>query len=457
MQDALFLKADTIQNSVADTSRMDDRDLGNQSRLKFWEIDRFFKCPVPGMCLTNSEQKHLLKKASVSFKKKSLFEIHETLVASSDSENPLSRKVDNLLNRKFNHEAAYLFGLGEKEFKRHLRTCFKAGEFGGALWAAATRPDLSIKCRSEIFGLVHMAMHSHAKKSGKYKKKLACEQKKNSEMRREAGKEVRARRALRENNAKLMREREKLHAELTFAARKNARLENKIAGSTDRHLVDGFKQENDRLKADLNVLSGKVKENNKQTAFLKEQNKRLSAELDRQKESSARFKKETQVIIRDFFDLNRCDASCPAFDLCKKRILLVGGMTRMESLYRQLIERGGGIFEYHDGYMQRGVKRLENSLRRADVVLCPVNCNSHAACSLVKNLGKKHNKPVHMLAGSGLNAVFRSIWGNGTVAPQAVDGLSEEIGVGPIKLTAKVNGCLSKNGISGRTSLAVAS
>ena len=181
MQDVLFLKADTIQNGMTDTSRMDNRDLGNQSRLRFWEIDRFFKCPVPGMCLTNSEQKHLLKKASVSFKKKSLFEIHETLVASSDSENPLSRKVDNLLNRKFNHEAAFLFGLGEKEFKRHLRTCFKAGEFGGALWAAATRPDLSIECRREIFGLVHMAMHSHARKNGKYKKKLACEQEKNSE------------------------------------------------------------------------------------------------------------------------------------------------------------------------------------------------------------------------------------------------------------------------------------
>ncbi|MEA2085174.1 MAG: DUF2325 domain-containing protein [Thermodesulfobacteriota bacterium] len=457
MQDAFFLKANAIQNDVADSSQMDDQCLGNPPRLRFWEIDRFFKCPVPGMCLTNSEQKHLLKKAGFSLKKKSLFEIHETLVVSSDSENPLSRKVDNLLNRKFNHEAASLFGLGEKEFKRHLRTCFEAGEFGGSLWAAATRPDLSIECRREIFGVVHMAMHSHAGKSGKFKKKLACEQEKSSEMRREAGKEVRARRALRKDNAKLMHEREELRVELIFAEKENARLESEIAGSKDRLLFAGFKQENDRLKADLNALSGKVKKNDNQTAFLKEQNRRLSAELDRQKESSARFKKQTQGIIRDFFDLNRCDASCPAFDLCKKRILLVGGMTRMESLYRQLIEKGGGIFEYHDGYMQRGVKRLENSLRRADVVLCPVNCNSHAACSLVKNLGKKHNKPVRMLAGAGLSAVFRSIWGDGAVAPPAVDGLSEGIGVGPIKLTAKVNECLLKNGISGRTSLAVGS
>jgi len=90
-------------------------------------------------------------------------------------------------------------------------------------------------------------------------------------------------------------------------------------------------------------------------------------------------------------------------------VLIVGGITRMESLYRQFIEGSGGVFEYHDGYMKKGVKQLENRLRRADVVLCPVSCNSHAACSLVKNLGKKHNKPVHMLANSSLTTVSQAI------------------------------------------------
>jgi len=59
--------------------------------------------------------------------------------------------------------------------------------------------------------------------------------------------------------------------------------------------------------------------------------------------------------------------------------------------------------------MKKGVKKLENSLRRSDMVLCPVNCNSHAACSIVKNLGKKHNKPVYMLTNSSLSAVSQVI------------------------------------------------
>jgi hypothetical protein len=86
----------------------------------------------------------------------------------------------------------------------------------------------------------------------------------------------------------------------------------------------------------------------------------------------------------------------------------------MEALYRALIESSGGIFEYHDGYMKKGFKLLEGRLRRADVVVCPVNCNSHAACSAVKNLAKKHNKTVHMLDNSSLSAVSQAIW-NGAV------------------------------------------
>jgi hypothetical protein len=81
----------------------------------------------------------------------------------------------------------------------------------------------------------------------------------------------------------------------------------------------------------------------------------------------------------------------------------------METLYRQLIESSGGVFEYHEGHMKSGSKELENSLKRSDIVLCPVNCNSHAACTMVKNLGKKHNKPVHMLPNFSLNIVSQVI------------------------------------------------
>lgn len=101
-----------------------------------------------------------------------------------------------------------------------------------------------------------------------------------------------------------------------------------------------------------------------------------------------------------------CNKACPAFDLCRKRVLIVGGIERMESQYRKLVEeQGGGILEYHAGHMKGGKKQLEKSLQRADVVLCPVNCNSHGACLMVKNLAKKYCKPVHMMPNFSMSAI----------------------------------------------------
>ena len=102
-------------------------------------------------------------------------------------------------------------------------------------------------------------------------------------------------------------------------------------------------------------------------------------------------------------------AQCPSYDLCKKRVLIVGGIERMEKAYRKLVEERGVIFEYHAGHMKSGGKGLENSVQRADLVLCPVNCNSHGACLKVKNLGKKFKKPVHMLSNFSLSAVARTM------------------------------------------------
>jgi len=92
-----------------------------------------------------------------------------------------------------------------------------------------------------------------------------------------------------------------------------------------------------------------------------------------------------------------------------KRILIVGGITKIKEHYKKLIEENGSIFEYHNGYMKGGAKGLKNQVRRADLVLCSVNCNSHNACSVAKKLGKKYSRPVHMLAGSGLSSISQAL------------------------------------------------
>jgi hypothetical protein len=106
---------------------------------------------------------------------------------------------------------------------------------------------------------------------------------------------------------------------------------------------------------------------------------------------------------------NACDISCPAYGLCKKRVLIVGGITKLASVYQKAVENSGGTLDYHDGYMKSGSKNLESRLRRADVVLCPVSCNSHTACVLVKKLAKKYRKPFRMLPSASLSTISRAL------------------------------------------------
>ena len=70
-------------------------------RRRKWEIEYFFKCPVIGTCLDIKEQKHILKKAGFSVKKKNLFEIHESMVGNSEGENHLTRKIDPGVDNRF--------------------------------------------------------------------------------------------------------------------------------------------------------------------------------------------------------------------------------------------------------------------------------------------------------------------------------------------------------------------
>ncbi|MDD4357254.1 MAG: DUF2325 domain-containing protein [Smithellaceae bacterium] len=388
----------------------DDSEINRPIRLRLWEIDRFFKCPVIGICLTSSEQNRLLKKFGVSIKNRTPFEIHEILVASAENENQMSKCINNLLNRKFGKEMAFFNGLDHEEFIARWRSALQNGDCIGVFWVAATRPELPAEYRREIFGEIHMMMHRGAGKSIRFKQELTGLHKELSKMRQAIKEAIQSKRLFRKENELLKQNQADLRSALSAMEIEKNKLKEELSRLNSQNCIAELEQENRIMKAHLDALFVNDKEKQRQMASLEEKNLQLMLELEQERESTGCFRKEARGIIQEISAMNRCDASCPSFNLCKKRILIVGGITRMGSLYRKLIENSGGIFEHHDGYMKNGVKMLECRLKRADLVVCPVNCNSHAACSIVKNLAKKHHKTVYMLANSSLNAVSRAIW-----------------------------------------------
>ena len=378
--------------------------------LKLWEIDLSFRCPVIGLCLTLSEQTHLLKKSGFFIKNKRPHEIHEILVANAESENRLSQKVDRLLNHKYGRRAEALHHLAEQDFLCCWKDAFETGQYLTEFWAAVSRRDLSVTSIKEIFGAIHMAMHANADQTARVARRLALLESKAVEQGSKIKELNLSRRTLAKENKVLTCGLAELKNRLACAEQDNNRLRSEPADRTMSHCALALEQENQRLQAALTDQTGRLKAKDRNLLAMTEHIAQLKTKVEEQRQAEVLFEKEA---LQTFFEMNRCDAECPAFDLCRKRVLIVGGIARMEALYRRLIETRGGYFEYHNGHMNGGAKQLENRLKRADIVLCPVNCNSHAACSMVKNLGKKHHKPVHMLANFSLSAVSQVIRARG--------------------------------------------
>lgn len=374
------------------------------SRRKIWEIETMLRCPVVGVCLSMREQRQLCRKVGAPEHAKSDFAVHELIVATMTGENPLSSKLDRLLERKFGRDAQGWLALPEQEFLTVWRDGLDHCEYQALLWAAAVR-RLSGTATVEIFGSLHMAMHEQVRAFGRL-----------TGARRAA--EVRAEQ-LRERNRELERQVRSLsglRAELETSLAQCRCTPESAPERSVQPPVD-LVAELDALRVRLACVEQEAAERERLLSGLQAEHGRLEEDyLQLREEYAAHLSLDAamrqacagEACVGD--SCAGCTPECPSYSLCEKRVLIVGGIERMEKAYRKFIEERGGIFEYHAGHM-KARKALENSVQRADVVLCPVNCNSHGACLMVKSLGKKYRKPVHMLNNFSLSTLARTVDG----------------------------------------------
>lgn len=408
----MLMDARTIQTKTLPTEMDFYHPPDTSHVLKFWEIDRLFTCPTVGLCLTFLERKQLLKKVGVSIKKKSAFDIHEMLVASGCSQNRLSRRVDALLTRKYASVVQCLAQLDHGTLMTKWNAAYAKGDYAATFWAIACRPGMPTESKKAIFGDVHMAMHWSAEQRMEMQQKIMRHQETLADMAAKLKYANRQARALSSENQSLRLRENKLVAELAASVKRQSQLPNTSATPDIQERIHSLEADNQQLRARLEIMTERAAKAQHQKIVLERKNKKLSVALEHYTNSHQQIETELITILDDLKSMQQCNQACPSFDLCRKRVLVVGGITRMETLYRRLVEDSGGIFEYHNGCMKNGARQLANRLRRADMVLCPVSCNSHAACNMVKNLAKKFDKPVYMLANGSLNVVTQVIRGD---------------------------------------------
>lgn len=381
-------------------------------RKKIWEMDQVFRCPVVGMCLSVKEQRLLCRKVGAGVQVKSDFGIHEMIVATMTGENPLSRKLENMLAKKYEASCSIYLDMAEADFLDCWHRALESGDYGGLLWAAAVRP-LSNTALVDVFGSLHMAMHEHAKMYCDLKKAREAAEEKYLQLKgcvRENEKQRRMLHSeneqLRESLARTREQLEELRHERDDAVSRIAAAPEEKSGPAQIRM-DEIQEEIAALKKQVEEKDLELLQLTGQFLDLEEERDSLREEVEAHRAVAAAMREA--VPEAEAPEGCSCSPDCPSYDLCKKRILIVGGIERMESAYRKLVEERGGILEYHAGHMKSGGRALENSVQRADLVLCPVNCNSHGACLMVKNLGKKYKKPVHMLPNFSLSTLARTV------------------------------------------------
>ncbi len=327
---------------------------GFRNVYSLWSVDELFRRPLIVLGMTPGERRRIVRKGLAAGGSASSLMTCEGLLRAAETVNALSCRMSRLLRRKYDREAGAMRRVSEELFLAQWDDAVHKGNCGALLWAAATRPLSSGGLLAVSRGIA----------------RLLCEA---------ASHNPQACLAQRAEQQRLRDEIEALRLLAAELGAENAALRDALVSKAGRCAVrQGF----------LPALPHQAERRG--------EGRRMRPLLGTGSEACC---------DRD------CNETCPSFDVCSKRVLIVGGVERMEALYRQVIEGGGGELDYHSGSLQGGTRQLEKSLRRADIILCPVNCNSHGACIKVKNLAKKHNKTCYMLPNGSMSTISRLLRG----------------------------------------------
>jgi hypothetical protein len=376
----------------------------SRSSLKhIWEIENYLKCPLIGACLIVEEHRRVLDKAGFPARRLTPYQLHRAIMDHLDGKNRISTKVDNYLRFKYRQDIPALQALDKVTFKDTWKTCLSTGKIEAAFFVAATRPDISETLLIEVFGNVHMLNHSNLSEVNRARRELSLQADANRKLSRLLDRQKEKADAARRENSELKKSRE----------------EACILAERFRRELKSCEVQKEEMRASrmrISEINKDVARLERRVAELKEEKKRLEKEKSYVEKKLLDLQATNGILTEDlnllisqmasYVEIKpRCRESCPKPELCAKRILIVGGLTKMKQLYQNLVESSGGEFEYHDGYMQNGKRRLEDRVKRCDLVICPVNCNSHGAASKVKEICQKHRKPFKMLPTSSLSAI----------------------------------------------------
>ncbi len=380
-------------------------------KKRIWE-QKHYQCSIIGTCLNIRELHKIARQANLVLPATiSEFELHGAIVSGASNKSIVGKITEKMLNKKY---AAYLHKISKLQSENELieawQEALASGDIPGPYWAILSHPQATEKLRNRAFGEVHMLSHLVGAANRADIKTLAMLEK---NLQAENERTTRFKRLYRMR----FKELGKVNAEKKKML-KAAELELNRLQQLDTPSSISLSEKNLLLHKQLqtqSTLRTKYENENKklQDILLKQQNEMnlLKEELQTKQQELLLLEKELQNITHTCPD--DCEMAgtnkCPGQLLCGKKILYVGGRTNLVHHYRSLVERHGASFIYHDGGIEDTNNSLPKLLGTVDSVICPIDCVSHNACLLVKNVCKQRVKPLKFIRSSSLSSLKRSL------------------------------------------------
>ncbi len=283
------------------------------------------------------------------------------------------------------------------EVRALWQDAMQRGEIPGAYWAALTHPATNDALMREVFSEVHMLSHLVGAANRADIRRLRQLEAENAEL-----------------DAKIARQQQQLRDAIVARDATNRELR----GVLEEHIQSDRERGAERrlnpgsdiwmaLAADLKRRLAIVERRRERAERqLEETRSALAAERGVNAEAARReceIEQELKAIEANFAALDEADRTAgETFRRLDVTLLYVGGRQGQIGHLRALAERSGAVFLHHDGGVEERGGLLPGLVSRADAVLFPVDCISHAAMLRVKQLCQQTGKPFVPLRSAGL-------------------------------------------------------
>jgi Uncharacterized protein conserved in bacteria (DUF2325) len=246
-----------------------------------------------------------------------------------------------------------------------------SGQIAAGYWALMSHRDVADYVKQRVFGEVHMLSHLHGRSIHELTTKLA-------EMRRRCDElEARVARGERGRHEALI-ERD---AALSERDTVRAMLAERQARAPEPSAREAFQVRTDRM---VTRLRRELARRERALVIARTRARSAEARLE-QAEKTRRQQQQTSAARPEWSDAENpggYDAFSPC--LTGARILYIGGRNPVVPHLRSLAAACGAELSHHDGGVENSMHRVADMIERCDVVICPVDCVSHAACRLAK-------------------------------------------------------------------------